>query len=92
MRPDSFYDSTSMKYEIVKARYTGDLAKNALALANAGQGYVVLEAGKDRGTNYCTVAFKRPMIGEFPIACQRVSGPELKKVIKIMESRMPQHG
>lgn len=72
----------SMSFEWYKVRYTGDLAKNALALANIGIGYVVLSAGKESGEQFATVAYKQPLDRPIPLSVEPLTQFELDKVLK----------
>ena len=78
-------------YEFMKVRYTGDLAKNAVALADHGIGYVVLEKGTDRGEKYAVVAYKHVTTMPMTPNVSYLSSEEMRKVERIFNSRINIH-
>lgn len=72
----------SMIFDWCKVRYTGDLAKNALSLANMGIGYVVLSAGKEGGEQFALVAYKQPSDRPMPHNAELLTQYELDRVLK----------
>lgn len=77
----------SVLYEWKKIRYTGDLARNAIALANGGVGYVLLESGKDRGELFAIVAYKQTLDGPIPDHVESLTDYEIKRVESVNKRR-----
>lgn len=75
-------------WQWVKTRYNGDLAKNAIGLANEAIGYHILEVGKEAGTTYAVVAFKwADRNGAMPYHVAPLNNFEFKKVEQMEKKR-----